>query len=278
MDNLFNAPAAVFEGNLKASENKTSMSTKKTLFMGVMAGMFIALGAATSNTAAHDVANVGLARMISGAIFPVGLMMIVLCGAELFTGNCLIAMAVMDKRVKALAMIRNLLLVYFSNMVGGVLIAYLTYLSGNMDYTGGKLGAYTIKIAVGKAGIDPVKGIVSGILCNVLVCIAVLMAGAAKDIGGKIWAMFFPIFAFVIGGFEHCVANMYYIPAGMIAKLNPTYVDVAINELGVSADKINALGVAGFVNNLIWVTIGNILGGMVFIGFMYYMIHIRKEK
>lgn len=278
MDNLFNAPAAVFEGNLKASENKTSMSIKKTLFMGVMAGMFIALGAATSNTAAHDVANVGLARMISGAIFPVGLMMIVLCGAELFTGNCLIAMAVMDKRVKALAMIRNLLLVYFSNMVGGVLIAYLTYLSGNMDYTGGKLGAYTIKIAVGKAGIDPVKGIVSGILCNVLVCIAVLMAGAAKDIGGKIWAMFFPIFAFVIGGFEHCVANMYYIPAGMIAKLNPTYVDVAINELGVSADKINALGVAGFVNNLIWVTIGNILGGMVFIGFMYYMIHIRKEK
>lgn len=278
MDNLFNAPASVIEGNIKGAVGKTSMSVVKTILMGIMAGMFIALGAATSNTAAHDVANVGLARMISGAIFPVGLMMIVLCGGELFTGNCMIVMGVMDKKIKCSKMIRNLVLVYFSNMIGGVMTAYLTYFSGNMDYTAGKLGAYTIKIAVGKAGISPVKGITSGILCNILVCMAVLMAGAAKDIGGKIWAMFFPIFAFVIGGFEHCVANMYYIPAGIIAKMNPAYVDAAVNELGMSPEKIDALNVMGFINNLIPVTIGNILGGMVFVGMMYFLIHIKNKQ
>lgn len=151
------------------------------------------------------------------------------------------------------------------------------YFSGLLDYTDGMLGAFTIKVAYGKATIAPFKAICSGILCNILVCMAVLMATAAKDIAGKVWAIFFPISAFVIGGWEHCVANMFYIPAGIIASTNSIYVVKAEELYGITADQIAAkLNIVGFASNLIPVTIGNILGGMVFIALPLYAIHKSK--
>ncbi len=273
-----NNPKEIIEANMNGAVNKANLPLARMIVLGIMAGMFIALGGAISNTAVHDIANVGLARTLAGVIFPVGLLMIILVGGELFTGNCLMIMATMNKRIKVSGLIRNLVIVYFSNLIGSLIIDVLIFYSGNLDYTGGALGAYTIKVALGKVNITPGKAVVSGILCNFLVCMAILMAGSAKDVIGKIFATWFPIFAFVIGGFEHIVANMFYIPTGILAATNPDYVAKAEELYGITADQLSALDLGGLLHNFIPVTIGNILGGMIFIGCTLYFIHYGSEK
>lgn len=273
-----NSPIEVVERNIEGAVRKANLPLNKMILLGIMAGAFIALGGATSSTAAHAVDNVGVARMISGAVFPIGLMMIVFVGGELFTGNCLIFMAVMDGKVSWKKFSRNLVIVYLSNLAGALLIDFLLFFSGNLNYSGGRLGAYAIKIAVGKISISPVQGITSGILCNILVCVAILMAAAAKDFAGKVWAIFFPIFAFVIGGFEHCVANMFYIPLGIMAATNSDYVNKAMEHYGVTADQLATLNVADSLQNFIPVTIGNLIGGAACVGSICYVIHQKLEK
>lgn len=277
MENNFNTPAQVFEANMKAGEGKVQLPLLKCILLGLMAGAFIAFGGATSSAAIHNISNQGVAKALAGTIFPVGLMMIVFVGGELFTGDCLMLAGVVDKRFSALQLIKTLIIVWLSNMAGAILIATLVYYSGLLDYTSGALGAFTIKVAYGKCTITPFKAICSGILCNILICIAVLMATAARDIAGKVWAIFFPICAFVVGGWEHCVANMFYIPAGIIAATNDTYVAKAEELYGITAAQISAsVNVGGFISNLIPVTIGNILGGMVFVALPLYVIHKKK--
>lgn len=271
--NNFNSPAEVVDANIASGKVKANLPLVKMILLGILAGMFIAIGGEASSLASHDLANVGLARTITGCIFPVGLMMIVLVGGELFTGNTMIVMAVLDKQASWLQYIRNLVVVWLSNLVGSVIIAYITFLSGQWNYTSGKLGAYTIKIALGKCNLDFVTAFTSGIMCNILVCVAVLMAIAAKDIAGKIWGIFFPIFAFVISGFEHCVANMYYIPAGMIAATNPSYVAKAEECYGITAEQLANLSLDGMIKNQIPVTIGNIVGGAIFVATLLYVIN-----
>lgn len=277
MDNAFNTPAQVLDANMRAGEGKAKLPLLKCILLGMMAGAFIAFGGASSNAAVHNIANQGLSKTLAGCIFPVGLMMIVFVGGELFTGDCLMIAGVADRKFSVLAMIKTLLIVFFSNMAGAVIIAALVYFSGLLDYTNGALGAFTIKVAYGKTTIAPFKAVCSGILCNILVCMAVLMATAAKDIAGKVWAIFFPICAFVIGGWEHCVANMFYIPAGIFASMNGSYVAKTEELYGITADQIAAnLNIGGFISNLIPVTIGNMLGGMVFIAMPLYAIHRSK--
>lgn len=254
MDNHFNTPAEVIDLSIKACENKTRLPLGKMILLGIMAGAFIAFGGATSSTAAHAVENVGVARALAGCIFPVGLMLIVFLGGELFTGNCLIIMDVFDKRVTWGGLFRDLFIVFFSNLIG----------------------AYTIKVAVGKIAISPLQGITSGILCNILVCLAVLMATSARDIAGKVWAIFFPICAFVVGGFEHCVANMFYIPAGILASLTPAYVAKAEEAYGITAEQIATLTPLHSLANFIPVTLGNMLGGMIFVGLPLYLIYKKN--
>lgn len=278
MEQHFNTPSEVIDTNMKAGEGKAHLPLGKMILLGIMAGAFIALGGATSSTAAHAIDNVGLARFVAGIIFPVGLMIIVFVGGELFTGNCLIVMDVVGKKVTWFECIRNLIVVYFSNLIGALIIDTLIYFSGNLDYTGGLLGAYAIKVAVGKVGISPLKGITSGILCNILVCIAILMAVAATDIVGKVWAIFFPIMAFVVGGFEHCVANMFYIPTGVMAAMNPEYVAKAQELYGITAQQCQNLANLSGCESLLFVTIGNIIGGMIFVGLPLYFAYIRKKK
>ncbi len=273
-----NNPKEIIEANMKGAVTKATLPLGRMIVLGIMAGMFIALGGAISNTAVHDIANVGLARTLAGVIFPVGLLMIILVGGELFTGNCLMIMATMNKQIKVSALLRNLVVVYFSNLLGSLIIDVLIFYSGNLDYTGGALGAYTIKVALGKVNIAPGKAIVSGILCNFLVCMAILMATSAKDVIGKIFATWFPIFAFVIGGFEHIVANMFYIPTGILAASNPDYVAKAQELYGITSEQLSALDLSGLIHNFIPVTIGNVLGGMVFIGCTLYFIHYGSEK
>lgn len=277
MNNNFNTPAEVIEANINGGVKKANLSFVKLILLGIWAGGFVALGANTSSVAAHGISNVGLARTLAGTIFPVGLIMIILIGGELFTGNGLIVMAVLDKKTTWKKMIRNLFLVYLANLVGSLVIVFLTSFSGQLDYSDGLLGAYTIKVALGKTGITFLKGVTSGILCNVLVCLAILVAASARDTVGKIWACFFPIFAFVIGGFEHCVANMYYIPAGILAASNPAYVSKAAEAYGITADQCASLNAAGMLNNLIPVTLGNLIGGIVCVGLMAYAIYIKES-
>lgn len=277
MNNRYNTPAEVMELNMAGAVGKATLPLGRMILLGILAGAFIALGAATSNTAVHAIGNVGLARTLAGCIFPVGLMMIVFVGGELFTGNCLIFMAVLDKRVRITQFLRNLLVVYFSNMIGAVLIGGLIALSGNLNYSGGLLGAYTIKVMMGKVSLSPVEAITSGILCNILVCVAIFMAAAAKDIAGKVWAIFFPILAFVIGGFEHCVANMFYIPAGLMAAQNPAFVEKATESYGLTAEAIESVNVLTTMKNFIPVTIGNIIGGALCVGALCYMIYGKKN-
>lgn len=276
--NLLNSPSKIIEGNMSGAVTKANMKIPKLIAMGIMAGMFIALGGATSNTAVHAISNIGLARTLAGCIFPVGLLMIVLVGGELFTGDCLMVMAALDKRIKVSLMIRNLAIVFFTNLIGSLIIDILVFYSGNLDYSAGGLGAYTIKVALAKVNISPVQGIASGILCNFLVCMAILMGASAIEVAGKIFAIWFPIFAFVIGGFEHIVANMYYIPTGMLAATNPDYIVKAEELYGITAEQLEALNISGLIQNFIPVTIGNILGGMLFIGCMLYFINVKCEK
>lgn len=278
MENHFNSPQEVIQGNINAGVVKTERKLGQLILMGIMAGAFIALGGASSNVAVHGIADVGLARTLAGVIFPVGLMPIVLVGGELFTGNCLISMAVLNKKTTIGKMLANLVIVYCSNLVGALIIDYLVFYSGQLNYSGGGLGAYTIKVAATKVAISPLTGIASGILCNMLVCLAILMAGAARDVAGKILAIFFPICAFVVGGYEHCVANMFYIPAGILAASNPAYVAKAEELYGITAQQCQELTAAASLRNFIPVTIGNMIGGALFIGVMYYFIFIHKKE
>lgn len=278
MDNMFNTPSEVVDSSINGQVTKANLPLGKMILLAIMAGAFIAIGGAASNVAVHDIPNVGLARTLAGAIFPVGLMLVVLVGGELFTGNCLLFMAYLHKKITASSMLRNLVVVYFANLIGALIIDVLVFYSGQFNYTGGGLGAYTIKVAVGKTTISPVACITSGIMCNILVCLAILMATASKDVAGKIWGIFFPIWAFVICGFEHCVANMFYIPAGMLAATNKDYVAKAGELYGITADQCDKLLSPASIPCFAYVTIGNILGGAIFVGAICYAVHKTNWK
>lgn len=279
MENQYNTPQQIVEANLEASEAKTKKPILKLLVSGLLAGAAISFGGISSNVAVHAIGNAGLAKFVAGAIFPVGLMIIVLLGGELFTGDCLMINDVLKKRCSVASIVRTLCLVWISNFVGALLIVFLNYSSGQYDMSQGLLGAYTIKVALGKVNLSVSQCITSGILCNILVCIAVLMAGAARDIDGKIWAVFFPILAFVLGGYEHCVANMYYISAGIVCKMNPAYVNKAMEVYGYTADQLGTLDLSNMViHNLLPVTLGNIIGGMVFVALPLYYLYIKIRK
>lgn len=271
------SPKEIIDNNMSGAVHKANLKRSKMIALGILAGMFIAAGGVTANTAVHSISNVGLARVLAGAVFPIGLLMIVLVGGELFTGNCLMVMAALDKRIPASLFIRNLVIVFFSNLAGALIMDVLIYYSGNLDISGGALGAYTLKVAVDKVHITPLRGVASGLLCNFLVCMAILKGAAAKEVAGKIMATWFPIFVFVTDGFEHIVANMYFIPIGILAKSNPLYVAKAQELYGINAQQLNSLNIIGTLKNFIPVTLGNLLGGM-FIGFMLYYINVKCDK
>ncbi len=274
---MFLSPKEIVEQYINASVAKTKLSSGKIIGKSIFAGMMIAMGAACSNVAVHGIDNVGVARLVAGCVFPVGLMMVIIMGAELFTGDCLMAMAVTDKKIKMIQFIKVLIFVYLGNFIGGFVTAALMYFSGQFNYTSGRLGAYTIKVALGKVTLTPIQGITSGILCNILVCAAVAIAMSSKDVTGKLLASFFVILPFVTGGFEHCVANMYYISAGLLAKMNPAYVEATEKIYGLK--ELSELGIKGFlINNLIPVTIGNIIGGSLCIGLPMFFLNCKESK
>lgn len=260
----------VEEVGIKKANNKVI----QTLTLGFLAGIFIALGGFAAAVASHGISDPGLQKLVAGTVFPVGLIFVLVCGAELFTGNSLLSVAWAEKRISTGQVLKNWTLVWIGNFIGAIFTALLIYFAGLLST--GTVGGYVIKVAATKATIGFGQGVASGILCNIVVCLSVWGAYAAKDVIGKVFMCFFPIMAFIISGFEHCVANMYYLTIGMLAKLNPAFIEAS----HVSADKIDKLNIGGMLKNLIPVTIGNIIGGAICIGLVYWFIYkkCKREK
>jgi len=264
------------------SETKAGSTWIRLLVLGILAGAYIAFAAEASTMAAYNLlANpetYGLGRALTGAVFAAGLMFCVIAGAELFTGNTLMAGSLAVRKISFGAMLRNWGIVYIANFIGSMLLVCLISSSGLWHSSGDLLGAVAIKIAAGKTALGFESAFVLGIGCNWLVCLAIWMAWAAEGVGEKLAAIFFPIWLFVLSGFEHSIANMYYIGAGLIAKLTPAFAAKAA-EIGVSAEALNGLTWQGFfINNLVPVTLGNIVGGSFFVALAYVLVNSKWAK
>ena len=247
---------------------KAEGKTLRLLIWALLAGAYIAFGAQASQMVSFnllaDPDSLGVGRLVSAAVFPVGLMMVVLCGAELFTGNCLMIIGVLDRKIRISGMLRNWVLVYLGNFLGALLVVALMKSTGLWETGSGLLGASVIKTAQAKVQLSFGQAFVRGILCNWLVCLAVWMSTGARETVSKIFAIWFCIGLFVISGFEHSIANMYFIPAGIAAAADSGLAQLAGCDASV-------LTVGNFlIKNLLPVTLGNILGGGLFVGMVYW--------
>jgi formate/nitrite transporter len=243
--------------------------------LGILAGAYIGFGGLLSTTVTFDAASkwgIGFSKILAGATFSVGLMLVVIAGAELFTGNNLMVSSVMMREITFGTMSKRWAVVYLANFIGSIIVVILFYFSGLWKTGDGALGAAAVKIAYNKTALSFSEALWRGIGCNWLVCLAVWMALAARQIIGKIFAIFFPIMAFVAIGFEHSVANMYFIPTGIMLMNGAGFTNIP----GVDP---NILGWLNFLwRNLLPVTIGNIIGGVVFVGMSYWGAYLRPLK
>ena len=279
MSNNYLTPSEIVDYTEETGIKKAGMPVLRTLLLAFLAGVFIALASVGSNIISHDIENIGVAKYLAGLIFPTGLILVVIAGAELFTGNNLISIAALSGKVKWSKYFWNLIMVWLGNLVGSVFIALLIYLSGQLNYTDGLLGAYTIKVAALKTSLSFTEAFASGILCNLLVCLAVWMSYSTKDIAGKALVIFFPIWLFIASGYEHSVANMYYHTAGLLAKNNPDLVLKTGELMSFSAENLNNLTILNaFMDNLVPVTIGNLVGGALFIGALYWWAYKKVSR
>ncbi len=263
----------------KAAEvgvRKAAMGFVPVFVLGILAGAFIALGAAFATTVSAGAAGVvpyGIIRLLAGLAFSLGLILVIVGGAELFTGNNLLAMAWASRRISTGSVIRNWVIVYAGNFVGAIGTAVLIVLAGQYAFGGASVGAVALSTAATKVGYGPLQAFVLGILCNGLVCLAVWLTYSARTTTDRILAIVPPIAAFVAMGFEHSVANMYFIPAGMLIRA------FAPDSFWTSIDKVPAdyasLDVAGLVGNLVPVTLGNIVGGTILVGAVYWLVYLR---
>ena len=268
---LFNDPIQTTQIFNETGIKKSNTPWWKLLLLGMLGGAFIAFASEGSNAAIHTIHSVGLGKALAGALFSTGLMLVIFFGAELFTGNMLMVIPLMKKEIRLMPMLKNWGLVYVGNFAGSLLIAWLIHMSGQLDFSSGMLGAFTLKTAVYKVNLSFVKAFSLGILCNWLVCMGVWMAANAKDAAGKILGIFFPIWLFIASGFEHSIANMYYIPMGLMIKNNPVYIQGAL-DLGMNVAALDHLTWLNFLTaNLIPVTLGNIVGGAVFVGMIAFV-------
>jgi formate/nitrite transporter len=242
--------------------------------LGMMAGAYIGFGGLLATSVTFDMnpaMGLGLKKIVTGSAFSLGLMLVVIAGAELFTGNSLMVSSIMVGKVTWRKVLAKWGLVYVANFIGSIILALLFYYSGLWKTGANALGAAAVKTAYAKVHLDFGEAVVRAIGCNWLVCLAVWMALAARQTVSKIFAIFFPIMGFVAIGFEHCIANMYFIPVGIFlnrwAGITPDGTDVALLTWS-----------AFFIKNLIPVTIGNIIGGAVFVGLGYWGAYLRPSS
>ena len=261
------SPAEIARRVEAVGETKARMALLPLAMLGVLAGAFIGLGAMLFIMVRSD-ASLGFAASTfgGGLVFSLGLLMVVVAGAELFTGNNLLVMAWADGRIGTAQVLHNWTVVCAANFVGAVGLALLVFWSGHPQLNGGAVGQKVVQIAQAKQALPFWTALVRGVLCNILVCMAVWMALAGRSVVDKAVAVVFPIMAFVAAGFEHSIANMYFMPLAML-----------LQGAGVGADG-TAVTWAGMLGNLLPVILGNLLGGAVLVGLVYWAIYLRQPK
>lgn len=272
-------PSEIMDVSIGVGIEKGNGSFLKLAVLSILAGAFIAFAAEGSNMAAFnlfaDPNTYGLGKVLAGAVFGTGLMLVVLAGGELFTGNTLMLATLLQKKITITKMLRNWAIVYVGNLLGSLLIAYMIVNSGLLSSGGDMLGAVTIKIAINKVNLSFIQAFYLGIMCNWLVCLAIWISYGAESMVGKIFAIFFPIWLFITSGFEHSVANMYYIPAGIIAKANTNFTEI----LNLPQEVLDSLTWKSFyINNLIPVTLGNIVGGSIMVAGAYWLAYKKGNS
>ncbi|HEU65333.1 MAG TPA: formate/nitrite transporter family protein [Chloroflexi bacterium] len=274
--NGFTPPMEIAENVVELSKKKCQLRILPMIILGMLAGIYIGFGAELCTMVTHDLSKylgVGFARFMGGSAFTVGLMLVVIAGAELFTGNCLIFTAVLTRDVRIKDMMWNWFFVYFANFAGAILLVIIMYYSGLWKAGNLGVGIAALETAVAKVNLSFLEAFCRGIGCNWLVCLAVWLAIAGKDSISKIFGIYFPIMAFVASGFEHSVANMYFIPIGLFLKGNAA----VVNAAGLTQTLDSLTWSSFLIRNLVPVTLGNIVGGALFVGGIYYLAYLRKH-
>jgi formate transporter len=261
------SPREVAEKVRAVGVTKARLLFMQTAMLAVLAGLFIGLGALFYTLVASDAAfGFAATRVLGGLVFSLGLILVTVGGAELFTGNNLMVMAWADRKITTLELLRNWIIVYVGNAIGAIGLAVVVYLSDHGAMNAGAVATTYVKIAAAKTALPFGEAFFKGMLCNILVCLAVWLAMAGHTVVDKIFAIVLPISAFVAAGFEHSVANMYFIPMGLLLA------DSAVVPAGVN---LASLDLGGFLSNLLPVTLGNIVGGSVMVAAVYYVIYRR---
>lgn len=258
MDNLFLSPLEISKSIADIGEKKATATIFELFIFGILAGIYIAFGSNVATAVlSGGTLDAGLAKFLAGSVFSVGLMLVLIPGSELFTGNILMAIGFIYRKYSFVKVLRNWFVVYLGNLLGAMFIAFLVYRSGLLGNPGSftAMGTVAVKIAESKLQLGFVEALCRGILCNMLVCLAVIMSIASRTVTGKIFGIYFPIMAFVASGYEHSVANMYFLPVGLIAQ-------------GEFFSRF-----ASMFNNLIPVTIGNVIGGLLIV-----LLHPKAEE
>lgn len=256
MEKRFLAPKEIANTMINVGVGKSNLKTSAMIYLGILAGMYIGFGGLANTIISQTLGNIdpGLAKFAGAAVFPVGLMLVVIAGAELFTGNNLMTLALVNKKITMSKMLRNWGVVWVANLIGSILLVLIVFYG---DILAGDAATKAIAIAETKASLGVGTMIFRATLCNIMVVLAVWMAASAQDIISKIFACWFPIMLFVLCGFEHSVANMFFIPMGMILGAKVTF--------------------AALIKNLVFVTIGNIIGGSIIIPFLYQKAYLKEE-
>ncbi len=254
---------------------KAAAPVVTTLVLGVVAGAFIALGAVLATVVnTGSTLGIGPTRLLAGAAFSLGLILVIVGGAELFTGNNLLMMSWVSRQITLASLLRNWLLVYIGNAVGAVSVALLVFAADWWNLADHSIGATALSIAAGKSGLSFEVAFVRGILANALVCLAVWLATAGRSVTDKVLAIVFPITAFVAAGFEHSIANMYFIPVGLLLSGQPEVLAAA----NLSPAAVAGLDWSGMLTNIAAATLGNIVGGAGLVGVVYWFVYLRGRS
>lgn len=271
----FFSPAEVAKNYIATGKSKVNTPIAKMLILAILAGAFIGFGGVGATTVAVSIEEASLGKFIGACVFPGGLTMVLLAGSELFTGNCLLTIPLLEKEIKVSGMLKNWVVVYIGNLIGGLLVGAGVAFSHQPTLFGNGMAISVISTAAAKCSMPFSDAFIKGILCNFLVCIAVWISFAAKDVVGKIVGLFFPIMMFVLCGFEHSIANMYYISAGLFAKTIPAFSQAAA-DAGIDMSMLTWGNFFG--KNLLPVTLGNIVGGAICVGCAYWFIYLSRRK
>ncbi|MBE0439365.1 MAG: formate/nitrite transporter family protein [Gammaproteobacteria bacterium] len=264
-------PAEVAQKVKTLGVAKANMPVFPLLILSMMAGAFISFGAMYYTLVMTDPSSAyGASKLLGGVAFSLGFILVVIAGGELFTGNNLIVMAWANKRISLLCLLKNWGLVYLGNAIGALVTVYLVFVSGFLDGHHHAVGATALKLGLAKVDLTTTEAFVRGIFCNALVCLGSWMVYASRTVVDKVFAVIFPISAFVAMGFEHCIANIFMIPIAMAASFSPEIVAVS----GISVDAMQNLTMTGFIANLIPVTLGNIFGGTIMVGMSLYVVYL----